>query len=57
MLDTSALAMRIAAPTTYVDNQNLAVLQKLSKEFAFVTAGELIAYQRSTSGSIRDLTA
>ena len=57
MLDTTALAMRIAAPTTYVDNQNLAVLQKLSKEFAFVTAGELIAYQRSTSGSIRDLTA
>ena len=57
MLDSAALAMRIAAPTTYVDNQNLAVLQKLSKEFAFVTAGELIAYQRSTSGSIRDLTA
>ena len=57
LLDTTALALRIAAPTTYVDNQNLAVLQKLSKEFAFVTAGELICYRRNTSGSIRDLTA
>jgi len=57
LLDTAGLAMRIAAPTTYVDNQNLAVLQKLSKEFAFVTAGELICYRRNTSGSIRDLTA
>ena len=57
MLDMESLAMRIAAPTTYVDNTNLAVRQVLSREYAFITAGELVAYRRNTSGSIRDLTA
>ena len=57
LLDTSALAMRIAAPTTYVDSTNIAVTQKMSHEFALITAGELIVYNRKTSGSIRDLTA
>jgi len=55
LLDMSNIAMRIAAPTTYVDNTNLAVLQKLSKEFAFVTAGELVCYRFNTQGSIRNL--
>ena len=57
LLDMGNLAVRVAAPTTYVDNTNLAVLQKLSKEFAFVTAGELICYRFNTSGSVRDLNA
>jgi len=57
MLDMENLALRIAAPTTYVDNTNLAVRQVLSREYAFITAGELVAYRRDTSGSIRDLTA
>jgi len=57
LLDMGQLAVRVAAPTTYVDNTNLAVLQKLSKEFAFVTAGELICYKFNTSGSVRDLNA
>jgi hypothetical protein len=57
LLDTSALAMRVAAPTTYVDSTNIAVTQKMSHEFALITAGELIVYNRKTSGSIRDLTA
>ena len=57
MLDMDHLALRIAAPTTYVDNTNLAVRQVLSREYAFITAGELVAYRRDTSGSIRDLTA
>ena len=57
LLDMSNLAMRIAAPTTYVDNTNLAVRQVLSREYAFITAGELVCYRRDTSGSIRDLTA
>ena len=57
LLDTANLAMRIAAPTTFVDNSNLAVTQKLSKEMAFVTAGELIAYKFNTHGNIRDLNA
>ena len=57
MLDMDNLALRVAAPTTYVDNTNLAVRQVLSREYAFITAGELVAYRRNTSGSIRDLTA
>ena len=57
LLDKTAMALRIAAPTTYVDNTNLAVRQVLSREYAFITAGELVAYKRNTSGSIRDLTA
>jgi len=57
MLDMDHVALRIAAPTTYVDNTNLAVRQVLSREYAFITAGELVAYRRDTSGSIRDLTA
>ena len=57
LLDMDNVALRIAAPTTYVDNTNLAVRQVLSREYAFITAGELVAYRRDTSGSIRDLTA
>ena len=57
LLDMANLAMRVAAPTTYVDNTNLAVRQVLSREYAFITAGELVCYRRDTSGSIRDLTA
>ena len=57
LLDMSSLAMRVAAPTTYVDNTNLAVRQVLSREYAFITAGELVCYRRDTSGSIRDLLA
>ena len=47
--------MRIAAPTTYIDQTNMAVRQFLFKEFAFITAGELICYQFNTQGSIRNL--
>ena len=57
LLDMSQFAMRMAAPTTYVDNTNLAIRQKLSREYAFITAGELIVYKFNTSGSIRDLNA
>jgi hypothetical protein len=51
------LAMRIAAPTTYVDNTNLAIRQQLSREYAFITAGELIVYRFNTQGSVRNLNA
>ena len=57
LLDMASLAMRVAAPTTYVDNTNLAVRQVLSREYAFITAAELVCYRRDTSGSIRDLLA
>ena len=55
LLDMDNLAMRIAAPTTYVDSTNIAVTQKMSHEFALITAGELICYRFNTQGSIRDL--
>ena len=56
LLDMSGLTMRLAAPTTYVSNEDLGVTQKLAKDFAFITAGELIATKFNTQGSIRDLT-
>tara|TARA_R100000808_G_scaffold209_1_gene1272 strand:- start:737 stop:1849 length:1113 start_codon:yes stop_codon:yes gene_type:complete len=55
LLDMDNLAFRVAAPTTYIDNTNLAVRQALSREYAFLTAGELICYRFNTQGSIRDL--
>ena len=51
------LAFRVAAPTTYVDSTNIAVTQTLSKDFAFLTAGNLICYKFKTQGSIRDIDA
>ena len=55
LLDMDNLAFRVAAPTTYLDNTNIAVTQTLSKDFAFLTAGNLICYKFTTQGSIRDL--
>jgi len=55
LLDRTAMALRIAAPTTYVANENLAVTNALKKQYAFITAGELIIYRFNTSGQITDL--
>ena len=55
LLDMDNLAFRVAAPTTYVDNTNIAVTQTLSKDYAFLTAGNLICYKFNTQGSVRDL--
>ena len=55
LLDMANLAFRVAAPTTYVDNTNIAVTQTLSKDYAFLTAGNLICYKFKTQGSVRDL--
>ena len=57
LLDMAHIKMKIAAPTTYVDNQDLGVLRKLAKDFAFITAGELIATKFRTHGKLRDLAA
>ena len=57
LLDLPQLALRVAAPTTYVANDNLAVTQSLTKQFALITAMELICYRFNTSGSVRDLNA
>ena len=55
LLDMDNLAFRVAAPTTYLDSTNVAVTQTLSKDFAFLTAGNLICYKFNTQGSVRDL--
>ena len=57
LLDLPQLALRVAAPTTYVANDNLAVTQSLTKQYALITAMELICYRFNTSGSLRDLNA
>jgi hypothetical protein len=55
LLDMAHLKMKIAAPTTYLDNQDLGVLRKLAKDFAFLTAGELVATKFKSHGKLRDL--
>ena len=57
LLDLPQFALRVAAPTTYVANDNLAVTQSLTKQFALITAMEMITYRWNTSGSVRDLNA
>ena len=57
LLDLPQFALRVAAPTTYVANDNLAVTQSLTKQFALISAMELITYRWNTSGSVRDLNA
>jgi len=54
-LDMGNLAFRVAAPTTYLDSTNVAITQSLSKDYAFLTAGNLICYKFQTQGSLRDL--
>ena len=57
LLDLPQFALRVAAPTTYVANDNLAVTQSLTKQFALISAMELVTYRWNTSGSVRDLNA
>ena len=54
LLDMDNLAFRVAAPTTYLENSNIAVTQKASHEHLLMTAGNLIAYKFKTMGSVRD---
>ena len=55
LLDKTAMSLRIAAPTTYIASENLVTTNALKKQFAFITAGELIVYRFNTSGKITDL--
>ena len=55
LLDKTAMALRIAAPTTYIASENLVTTNALKKQFAFITAGELIIKRFNTSGQITDL--
>ena len=55
LLDRTAMELRIAAPTTYIASENLVTTNALKKQFAFITAGELIVKRFNTSGKITDL--
>ena len=55
LLDKTAMSLRIAAPTTYIASENLVTTNALKKQFAFITAGELIVKRFNTSGKITDL--
>ena len=55
LLDKTAMELRIAAPTTYIASENLVTTNALKKQFAFITAGELIVKRFNTSGKITDL--
>jgi len=55
LLDRTAMELRIAAPTTYIASENLVTTNAMKKQFAFITAGELIVKRFNTSGKITDL--
>ena len=55
VLDMTNLHMRMAVPTTFVSNEDLGVTQKLAREYAFITGGELVCTKFATQGKIKDL--
>ena len=55
ILDLTNLHFRLAVPTTYVASEDLGVTNKLAREYAFITGGELVCTKFNTQGKIRDL--
>ena len=55
LLDMDNLHMKIAAPTTFIAQEDLANVQALKRNYAFMTAGELICTKFATQGLITDL--
>ena len=55
LLDMEHLYMKIAAPTTFLAQEDLANVQALKRNYAFMTAGELICTKFASQGLIRDL--
>ena len=55
LLDMDNLHMKIAAPTTFLAQEDLANVQALKRNYAFMTAGELICTKFATQGLITDL--
>tara|TARA_R100000781_G_scaffold108246_1_gene72738 strand:- start:625 stop:1776 length:1152 start_codon:yes stop_codon:yes gene_type:complete len=55
LLDMDHLYMKIAAPTTFLAQEDLANVQALKRNYAFMTAGELICTKFNTQGLISDL--
>ena len=55
LLDMEHLYMKIAAPTTFLAQEDLANVQALKRNYAFMTAGELICTKFNSQGLITDL--
>ena len=55
LLDMSSLYMKIAAPTTFLAQEDLANVQALKRNYAFMTAGEIICTKFKTQGILRGL--
>ena len=55
LLDMKNLYIKVAAPTTFLAQEDLANVQALKRNYAFMTAGELIATKFVTQGMIRGL--
>ena len=55
LLDMENLYMKVAAPTTFLAQEDLANVQALKRNYAFMTAGELICTKFATQGLITDL--
>jgi len=55
LLDLEHLSVKIAAPTTFLAQEDLANVQALKRNYAFMTAGEMICYKFASQGMIRDL--
>ena len=55
LLDMSNLYMKIAAPTTFLAQEDLANVQALKRNYAFMTAGEIICTKFKSQGILRGL--
>ena len=55
LLDMANLYVKVAAPTTFLAQEDLANVAALKRNYAFMTAGELIATKFKTQGVIRGL--
>ena len=55
LLDMEHLYMKIAAPTTFLAQEDLANVQAFKRNYAFMTAGELICTKFASQGRITDL--
>ena len=55
LLDMKNLYVKVAAPTTFLAQEDLANVQALKRNYAFMTAGELIETKFVTQGMIRGL--
>tara|TARA_Y100000592_G_scaffold96883_1_gene166246 strand:- start:5209 stop:6405 length:1197 start_codon:yes stop_codon:yes gene_type:complete len=55
LLDMKELYIKVAAPTTFLAQEDLANVQALKRNYAFMTAGEVICTKFKSQGLIRGL--